>query len=243
MANIIELFSSIQGEGLYVGTRQIFVRFAGCNLACDYCDTPASRTLCGHALVETVPGQRIFEKITNPVPIADLARRINSFLTVRHHSISLTGGEPLGQAESIIRLAPQLNSPIYLETNGTLVEKLALVLPYIHIISMDLKLPSVTGNSYWQQHYEFLRLATAKDKEVFVKLVITGQTGEHEFKQAIDLVAAVRTSIPFILQPVTPCNASTAVTPDIMLAYQAEALKQLENVRVIPQTHKFMGQL
>lgn len=241
MANIVEIFSSIQGEGLYVGTRQVFVRFAGCNLACDYCDTPASRQLCDQALVETVPGQRVFDKVTNPVPVAELARRINSLLTVKHHSISFTGGEPLGQAESISQLAPRLTCPIYLETNGTLVEKLAQVLPYIQIISMDLKLPSVTGKPYWQQHYQFLRLATAK--EVFVKLVITGQTGAHEFKQAIDLVAAVHAGIPLILQPVSPCNASTAVTPASMLAYQAEALKQLENVRVIPQTHKFMGQL
>ncbi len=241
MANIVEIFSSIQGEGLYVGTRQLFVRFSGCNLACDYCDTPTSRNRCDYALVETVPGKRVFDKIMNPMSIDDLARRINTLLTVRHHSISLTGGEPLGHAESIIRLAPRLNGLIYLETNGTLVAELAQALPYIHIISMDLKLPSVTGQPYWQQHYEFLRLSTAK--EVFVKLVITGQTGEPEFKQAIDLVASVRTTIPLILQPVTPCNGSTAVTPDSMLAYQAEALKQLENVRVIPQTHKFMGQL
>ena len=42
-APIIEVFSSIQGEGLLIGRRQIFVRFAGCNLNCNYCDTPESR--------------------------------------------------------------------------------------------------------------------------------------------------------------------------------------------------------
>ncbi|MDF2874555.1 MAG: queE [Sporomusa sp.] len=241
MANIIEIFSSIQGEGLYVGTRQIFVRFAGCNLACDYCDTPDSRKLCDHALVECAPGKRIFDKIANPLSIDYLAQRINSLLTIRHHSISLTGGEPLGQTESIIKLAPKLKGLIYLETNGTMVEKLAQALPYIHIISMDLKLPSIAGKAYWQEHYEFLRLAAGK--EVFIKLVITGQTGSDEFKQAVDLVASVNNRIPLILQPVTPCNASTAVQPDAMLTYQAEALNLLEDVRVIPQTHKFMGQL
>ncbi|HWR45580.1 7-carboxy-7-deazaguanine synthase QueE [Sporomusa sp.] len=241
MANIVEVFSSIQGEGLYIGTRQIFVRFAGCNLTCDYCDTPDSRQLCEYALVERTPGKRNFDKIANPLSIDHLAQRINSLLAIRHHSISLTGGEPLGQTETLIKLAPKLNSLIYLETNGTMFDKLAQALPHIHIISMDLKLPSIAGRAYWQEHYEFLRLAATK--EVFVKLVITGQTGWDEFKQAIDLVASVSTSIPLILQPVTPCNASTAVTPDAMLTYQAEALRLLENVRVIPQTHKFMGQL
>ncbi|MEM4195978.1 MAG: 7-carboxy-7-deazaguanine synthase QueE, partial [Methanothermobacter sp.] len=42
-APIMEVFSSIQGEGLLLGKRQIFIRFAGCNLNCSYCDTPESR--------------------------------------------------------------------------------------------------------------------------------------------------------------------------------------------------------
>ena len=43
-APIIEIFSSFQGEGLLIGERQIFVRFAGCNLDCNYCDTKNSKS-------------------------------------------------------------------------------------------------------------------------------------------------------------------------------------------------------
>ena len=39
IAKISEIFDSIQGEGPYVGCRQIFIRFCGCNILCDYCDT------------------------------------------------------------------------------------------------------------------------------------------------------------------------------------------------------------
>lgn len=42
-APIFEVFSSIQGEGKLIGRRQIFIRFAGCNLDCVYCDTPESK--------------------------------------------------------------------------------------------------------------------------------------------------------------------------------------------------------
>lgn len=241
MANIVEIFSSIQGEGLYVGTRQVFVRLAGCNLSCAYCDTPDSRQLSKHALVERTSGKRDFAQISNPVPINYLAELINSLLTVRHHSISFTGGEPLCQPQVIAELAPVLGAPIYLETNGTLFEQLATVLPYIDIISMDIKLPSITGKQYWQEHSKFLRLAAAKN--VFVKIVITGQSNEEELRQAFDLVASIGDSIPVILQPVTPLNGCEATLPDNMLTYQAQALTLLRNVRVIPQTHKFMGQL
>jgi organic radical activating enzyme len=38
-AKIKEIFTSIQGEGPYIGVKQLFVRFCGCNLMCEYCDT------------------------------------------------------------------------------------------------------------------------------------------------------------------------------------------------------------
>ena len=39
-ADLIEVFSSYQGEGLFLGAKQIFIRFADCNLNCTFCDTP-----------------------------------------------------------------------------------------------------------------------------------------------------------------------------------------------------------
>jgi len=241
MANIVEIFSSIQGEGLYVGTRQVFVRFSGCNLSCAYCDTPDAHYPCQYALVERNPGKREFDKIANNITVEQLAQMINFLLSFRHHSVSLTGGEPLSQAQAIVTLAPKLHGRIYLETNGTMVDELLKVLPYIHIISMDIKLPSIAGKTYWQEHGEFLRIAATK--EVFVKLVITDKTNSDEFTRAIDLIASVNTDIPLILQPVTPRNTCKAIDPDAMLTYQAQALESLKHVRVIPQTHKFMGQL
>ena len=41
--HINEVFSSIQGEGTLIGRRQVFIRFSGCNLDCNYCDTSKSR--------------------------------------------------------------------------------------------------------------------------------------------------------------------------------------------------------
>ena len=77
-APIIEIFSSFQGEGLLIGQRQIFVRFAGCNLNCNYCDTNDSKS-------------EKSGKLMTPQQVTD---EINRLLTPDCRTISFTGGEP-----------------------------------------------------------------------------------------------------------------------------------------------------
>lgn len=239
--NIVEVFSSIQGEGPCVGYRQVFVRLSGCNLTCAFCDTPDSRKFGEVGQIELTPGKRDFKTIQNPISASELAEYVNQLLVLPHHSVSFTGGEPLCQVEAIRALAPLINGTIFLETNGTLVAELAEVLPHLDIVSMDIKLPSACGQELWQEHEEFLRLVNTAT--VFVKLVVTADTSDAEFKQAMELIAKVSPTIPLIIQPVTPIHDCKGVTPEQVLAWQEQALTFLTDVRVIPQTHKFMGQL
>lgn len=240
-ANIVEVFSSIQGEARYVGCRQVFVRLAGCNLTCAYCDTPDSRKAASQGRVERTPGGRDFVAVKSPLPVAELAGYVNALLRYPHHSVSLTGGEPLCQAAAVAALAPLLAGRRYLETNGTLAAELALVLPHIDIISMDIKLPSAAGRAYWEEHERFLRVAAAR--EVFVKVVLTAGTDDDELRRAMTLVAGIDRRIPVILQPVSPVNGVAGIPPESVLRLQALALEHVNDARVIPQTHKMMGQL
>lgn len=239
--NVVEIFSSIQGEGQCVGYRQVFVRLGGCNLTCAFCDTPLSRQFVDLGQIEKNAGKRDFETIENPITVDEVANAINKLLVLPHHSVSFTGGEPLCQVTAIQALAPRIKGRIFLETNGTLVEELAKVLAHIDIISMDIKLPSICGRELWKEHKEFLTLANTRT--VFVKIVVTDQTTSSEFQQAIALIASVNPDIPLIIQPVTPINECKGVSPDAVLAWQEQALLLLTDVRVIPQTHKFIGQL
>ena len=242
--NIIEIFSSVQGEGRYVGCRQLFVRFEGCNLHCGYCDTenePGAHPMCS---IEIAPGARRFREIINPLEANEAAAYINQFLSeLPHQAISLTGGEPLLHAGFLRELLPMVQAKAMLETNGTLPERLAEVLPLVDIISMDIKLPQNTGARMWEKHQEFLRLAVANHKDIYVKLVLPGDLVEEDFQRAIDVIAGVAADTLLVLQPVTPMNGVPPIEPGRVLELQQLALEKLEDVRVIPQTHRMMDQL
>lgn len=239
--NLIEVFSSIQGEGKYVGCRQLFVRFSGCNLNCQYCDTAFSHNEYEKCKIEKIAGKRIFEEIDNPLNSDVLANKINELTTENHHSISFTGGEPLLNVNFLKEIFDKIKAPKYLETNGTLPLALDEIIEKLDYISMDIKLPSILNKSYWQEQEDFLKIAN--QKEVFVKLVINDKMTQQEFIKAISLVAKINNNISFIMQPVTPINNCLGVSPQDILNYQSLALESLKDVRVIPQTHKFINQM
>jgi organic radical activating enzyme len=222
-----EIFSSFQGEGPYVGARQIFVRFAGCNLSCQYCDTVLDSKL-------TVSADELLKLICDLNKPAGVV-----------HSICLTGGEPLLQVDFIKQFIPifkkEFKLPLYLETNGVLPDHLAEILDLVDIIVMDIKLPSAAGvPPFWKEHKKMLEIARAK--ELFVKIIITRETRPAEMIEAVSLMAAVDENIPLVLQPVTPHGPiKHRPSAEQLFSFHAIAARKLKTVRVIPQMHKILG--
>lgn len=244
-AHISSIFQSIQGEGVYIGQKQIFIRFSGCNLSCAYCDTQTSRSSSAQDLEQTCVCKKKNEikKLTNPVSVPEAAEAVNSFISTEKafHSVSLTGGEPLLQVDFLSELLPQIKLPKYLETNGTLPERLEEIIDLVDIIAMDYKLPSATKcGDYAGEHGKFLE--TALNKEVFVKAVFSKETTVQEIDDMSRLIAGKDETVFLVLQPATSGRAfKSAPSPEQCLSFHSVAKRRLKNVLVIPQSHKIMG--
>lgn len=261
-ANLIEIFSAIQGEGINVGTRQIFVRFGGCDLRCHYCDSQHTWQKQPTCEIEQTPGERDFVTYDNPIELPQLLEWVERQNQPHlHDSISLTGGEPLLHAPFLVEFLPQVKAltklPIYLETGGHRPAQLQQILPYLDLVGMDIKLPSVSGETHWEKHREFLQLCQDANVDVFVKIIISQTTDPLELIQAAQLVADVsdahaerlRQRTTIFLQPMTALAKPhtnpqlAAPTPAQVLTWQALMKEYLPQIRVVPQTHKMLGQL
>ena len=125
---VAEKFISINGEGTRAGELAVFVRFAGCNLRCTYCDTMwANESGC--------PAEEM-----TPAQICEYVR--NTGIS----NVTLTGGEPLLQKEMgelIGRLISECGVRVEIETNGAVDLRPFAELPEGRpVFTMDYKLPS-----------------------------------------------------------------------------------------------------
>ena len=251
-APIVEIFSSIQGEGLLVGERQVFLRFAGCNLCCAYCDTPGAQEVPGFARVERTAGRQDFQEAPStlsPEEVTAAVRRLVRPQPGLHHSVALTGGEPLLHTAFLVELLPRLGDlglGAYLETNGSLGEELAQVIAHLDAICADIKLPSATQQpSMWGAHELFLLTMAAHEDPArldFVKCIVVAETTSEEVDRAARLIAGLDPEMPLVLQPVTATRPDVRPpTPTQALHLQAVAKEHLTDVRIIPQTHRLGG--
>jgi organic radical activating enzyme len=230
--HLLELFRSWQGEGPYAGVRQIFVRLGGCHLRCVYCDTPDSWERAKLWRCED-------ETRANPVEAADVLAQVERWRPLeRFHSVSFTGGEPLLQPEFLRELMMGVRKqglPVYLDTSGTLADRLEQVADLVDIFAFDVKLPSCEGVRLdWEEVKRCLALAAGR--EAFVKIVVMQDSKPEEVALACAVVPA---TMPVILQPATPVNDRTLAPDGALLAQLRRAAGR--DVIVMPQLHPLAG--
>ncbi len=231
IGNIADIFDSIQGEGLHAGRYQVFIRLAGCNLDCLYCDTAELNKKSMH--------------------LSEVIKRVKELSAPQKaHAAVITGGEPLVYLDETRALSAGLKKAgyrVYLETNGTLPEALGEVIDNLNFIAMDIKLPSglKSNKELWGEHAEFLKIAAriySEDKEnVFCKVVITAKTSQREIIQAAQLLSDIDGRLALLLQPAADNGGLIEVSGAKLLEYLKSAGDILNKVFIMPQLHKIIG--
>ncbi len=258
-APILEVFASIQGEGLYVGEPQVLLRLAGCPFRCRWCDTPASWSIPvpegsgrggGRARIESPRGRRIEESWANPFRAATWIVEVEGG---RPRTVSVTGGEPLLWPGFVRGLATYLGGRrLHLETAGGHPEALEAVLAAVDHVSLDLKLPldldapvaepgSVPADEIEWAQARVRSLTLVRGRDACGKLIVAGGREPAAFAAILDDVAAFAPELPLFLQPVTPLNGVPAPSRELLLELVEEALERSLCVRVIPQVHRALG--
>jgi len=246
-AQLHEVFNSIQGEGPWIGQRQIFVRFAGCTIRCRYCDTLDAVQIQGEQTIPQFCSAQITassierKQVPNPVSSQILTMFCNRLIIPgpSRPIISLTGGEPLLHASFLMEWLPMVRNDftIYLETNGIHHDDMTMVRHLVDVVSMDFKLPSSTGlRPFWDDHTKFMR--STSGKTLYIKVVITKDTTVEDILTTCNLIVQFDRATLLVIQPAT---GPLAPESNKLMDFQQIALTIIENVRIIPQAHKILN--
>lgn len=253
-ANLVEIFSSIQGEGPYAGLSTLFIRFGGCDLRCAWCDSPHTWRPAERARIETARASGAFAVRDNPIAISEIVSAAELLGATRHRQVSLTGGEPLLQPDAVGDVAARLRGrgpQLLHESHGLHADALERVIAQIDIVSMDWKLASDVRRegaathspreSFHDAHERFLAVAKRAPFTI-VKLVITRASEDAEIDEALSRIERTHPRACVVLQPVTPTGSVKERVPsERMLALALRAEQRVADLRVMPQLHPIMG--
>ena len=208
---VVEIFESINGEGMRAGELAVFVRMKGCNLSCNYCDTMwANKPDCE------------FEEMTAE-QIVDRVKKSGI------KNVTLTGGEPLLQKDAdklLEAFSSEKDIRVEIETNGSIDLKPFLKFENVSF-TMDYKLPESDMEKYMNtDNFKILRM---KDTLKFVASSVNDLKKAKEIIEKYELIGKVN----IIFSPVFGKIELTDIV-DFLKD------NKLNDVRMQLQMHKFI---
>jgi organic radical activating enzyme len=224
---VSEIFFSYQGEGKYLGQPTIFVRLAGCNLKCFYCDTKYASTNLNSKVLSI---KEILKKVL------ELKKKFSPTF------VSITGGEPL-QQKNLVFLIKELKKTklkLYLETNSTLPERLKKVVSYLDIICANFKLETKLIKNF----AKVIDICKKNKKEFFIKMVVTDKKYDTKIVDKTIQMFKQKKCELLVLQPESNKYKLRDKNLFYNLSFWYQQLSSLfKSVQIIPQLHKFVWKI
>ena len=188
-----EIFSSIQGEGPTSGEPRAFIRLAGCNLSCVWCDTPYTWNWFGTKFVHEQDRPETPAKFDPKREVIDwtLEQAIADILELNQPGLVITGGEPMLQQDALVNLvsllkARQPDTFIEIETNGTVAPS-----PELEALVDQFNCSPKTSNAQTHDkrlNRDALEQLKASGKAVF-KFVCSSKADVEEVGQIVEALA------------------------------------------------------
>ncbi len=231
---LFEIFTSVEGEGILYGTKTMFVRLAGCPFTCFYCDT-----------LDALPMDSGTE-----YSLEEANNLIEKNIEKNTYKVNFTGGEPLVQSKGVLEMAKFVKSkniPTYLESSCYDSKKFSEVIPFIDFVKIEFKTPEakfVDDNHYSrliENALECLKISINSKKITYIKIVVSEKTELEDFKLLLDKIfnlVSKEKLAGFIIQP-TYGIAEPSL--EKLLNFYDLVFPFYNEVRVVPQLHKFIG--
>ena len=186
---VVEIFDSINGEvtGWHQGSLTTFIRLAGCNLRCSYCDAQHAQS----------------EKAGREMTVGEVCSFIHST------NVTITGGEPLLQPIGLQRLVYFLidhGFHITIETNGT-IDPCVIDSWNSSAISWVVDYKPPQGDFYWEEMKQCL---VEKD---WIKFVITDR---KQYEHARKMVSMIREQNKLVSLAFSPCMPGEVSAKQLM---------------------------
>ena len=209
---VVEIFDSIDGEGVRAGELTTFIRLAGCNLRCSYCDTPYA--------LKCSDGEEM--------SINDIVKQAQD---IGYRNITLTGGEPLLLPEAFDLIESLVKSGFYvnIETNGS--RDISKALEYENVIvTMDYKTSdSGVEKAMRVDNFELLR------EQDILKFVVT----ESDLPRVKEIIRKYDIQKPYIyISPVFE-KINPAQIVEFLKELHKEGINT-NKIRVQLQIHKYI---
>lgn len=232
---VSEIFTSFEGEGVFVGKKTLFIRLSGCHLKCRWCDTKYALPLDSGTDYELNEVKDLIVKQLQPFT----------------YKVNFTGGEPLLQTDAVVQLADFIkthtNLRTYIESSCFDSELFSKILPYMDICKVEFKTEDskvVEDDDYddlLSNEFRCLELAVKNNKTTYIKIVVTNSTNLESFKNLVyNISKRIDPSyiMDFIIQPSYGIDQPTV---NKLLDTYDIVQPMFPEVRIIPQLHKEIG--